>query len=271
MKFFYENKGWSISARYGAGLAFGAHLHSHIELVYMIEGRVKALVDSRECIVSTGDAFIVFPNQIHQYQKIDNEYYLIIIFPPDICPEFQGIFKNKVPMSPVIRNASANSKIFSFIKDITEVNNEKPPFYDTLIKGYFLVLLSELFQMMSFEEASSSDVNTIKTILNYCSENYTKDIRLETLSQELHISKYHVCRLFTQKLHMGFNEYIGMLRISEACRLLVTQDKSITEVAYGVGFNSTRSFNRLFSKYAGMTPRQYRKTRGTVLDKRSTV
>lgn len=259
MNFFYENKDLSIRAQYGTGLAFGAHLHNHIELAYMIEGRTRLLVDSKTYIVCAGDAFIIFPNQIHQYQKIDHERYFLSIFPADLCPEFQMIIKNKVPISPVIEKASENNKILPLVDSIVEVNKQKPPYYHTCIKGYFLILLSELFQMMEFENLKSPDANTIKAILNYCADNYTSDIQLETVSRALHISKYYISHLFSQKLHMGFSEYIGTLRISEACRLLKNDDKSITEVAYNVGFNSTRSFNRLFLKYTGMTPRQYKR------------
>jgi AraC-like DNA-binding protein len=112
--------------------------------------------------------------------------------------------------------------------------------------------------MMQFEDAKSSDTNTLKAILNYCSENYTKDVQLDTISSAMHVKKYYVSHLFSQKLHMGFSEYIGMLRISDACKLLVNQDKSITDISYSVGFNSTRTFNRLFLKYTGVTPRQYK-------------
>lgn len=259
MKFFYENKDLSIQANYGNGLAFGAHLHNHIELAYMLEGRTKLLVDSKEYIVCAGDAFIIFPNQIHQYHKIDHERYFLSIFPADLCPEFLNVFKNKLPVSPVIEKVSENTKILPLVDNIVEVNMQKGPFYNTCIKGCFLVLLSELFEMMQFEDSKSPDSNAIKDILNYCSKNYTADIQLKMVSSALHISKYYVSHLFSQKLHMGFSEYIGTLRISEACRLLTSEDVSITEVAYTVGFNSTRSFNRVFLKYIGMTPRQYKK------------
>lgn len=263
MKFFYENKDLSVAASYGTSLAFGPHLHSHIELVYMLEGRVKVLVDSVEHIVTSGDILIVFPNKIHQYQKIDNEKYFLSIFPQDLCPEFQNIFKYKVPVSPVIKNASQNSRLLSIVSDIVKVNKEKTQFHDTIIKGYFLILLSELFQMVQFENLKSSDSNSIKAILNYCAQNYTKEIRLEEISRELHINKYYVSHLFSQKLHMGFKEYVGMLRISDACRFLTSKDMNITEIAYSVGFNSLRNFNRLFLKYTGMTPRQYKNTQQT--------
>ncbi len=258
MKFFYENKDLSVRASYGSSLAFGAHLHNHIELAYMMEGRTRLLVDSKEYIVCAGDAFIIFPNQIHQYKKIDHERYFLSIFPPEMCPEFQQIIKNKVPVSPVIENASRNSKIPALAENIADINRRKGAFYDTCIKGYFLILLSELFEMMEFEDSKSPDANTIKAVLNYCTDNYNKDIQLDTVSKALHISKYYISHLFSEKLHMSFSEYIGTLRVSEACRLLISEDMSITEVAGNAGFNSTRSFNRLFLKYTAVTPRQYR-------------
>jgi AraC-like DNA-binding protein len=260
MKFFYEDKGSSIRAEYSNGLAFGAHLHNHIELVYMLEGSTKTLVDSLECVACAGDVIIVFPNQIHQYQKIDHEKCFLSIFPPDLCPEFQSIFKYKLPVSPVIKRASDNKRILPLIENIIETQTSKPPFYDTLIKGYFLALLSELFQVVKFTETKSSDGDTIKAVLNFCSENYTQNIQLKTIAQALHISRTYISHLFSEKLHMGFSEYIGMLRISDACNLLVSCDMSITDISYAVGFNSPRSFNRLFLKYTGVTPREYRKT-----------
>ena len=146
------------------------------------------------------------------------------------------------------------------IENIIETQTSKPPFYDTLIKGYFLALLSELFQVVKFTETKSSDGDTIKAVLNFCSENYTQNIQLKTIAQALHISRTYISHLFSEKLHMGFSEYIGMLRISDACNLLVSCDMSITDISYAVGFNSPRSFNRLFLKYTGVTPREYRKT-----------
>lgn len=258
MKFFYEEKGLTIQNGYGNSLTFGAHLHNHIELVYMIDGRSKAFVESMECEICSGDAFIVFPNKIHQYQKIDNEYYFISIFPADLCPEFQSIFKTKVPISPVIKNASKNVNVLALTKSIVELNDNRSPFHDTLLKGYFLILLSELFQMIKFEEAKASDANTTKLILNYCYENYKKDIKLTTVSDALHINKYYISHLFSDKLRIGFSEYIAMLRISDSCNLLSNSDLSITEISYSVGFNSARSYNRQFLKCIGQTPSQYR-------------
>lgn len=114
--------------------------------------------------------------------------------------------------------------------------NHDPPEQETILKG-----------------------TQISNIIEMDFDTPLQAIREEVISQALHISRTYISHLFSEKLHMGFSEYIGMLRISDACNLLATRDMSITEISYAVGFDSTRSFNRLFLKYTGMTPREYRK------------
>lgn len=259
MKFFYENKDQSVFIVKGKKLEFGAHLHANLELVYMLEGITKVFVDSREYIFSSGDVLLVFPNQIHQYQRIGNENYILAIFPPDLCSEYQNIFKNRLPASPIIQQAAANKHVLPLLQDIWEQKQLETTYSRTIMKGYFLILLGELFQMTTFTDAKATDADTLKTIINFCLENYSNDIPLDTVANALHVNKHYISHLFSEKLHMRFNEYIATLRISEACRLLSDDDEDITEIAGQVGFNSPRSFNRLFIKHVGMTPREYRR------------
>ena len=78
------------------------------------------------------------------------------------------------------------------------------------------------------------------------------------LEQELHISKYYISHLFSDKLHISFNDYVNSLRVSHACRYLRDGTLSVTEVAAKVGFGTLRTFNRAFSKQIGCTPSAYR-------------
>ena len=83
-------------------------------------------------------------------------------------------------------------------------------------------------------------------------------VALDLLEKELHISKYYISHTLSSKLHMGFNDYVNSLRISNACRLLKKSDRSITEISDLVGFNTLRTFNCAFFKQMGMTPSEYR-------------
>lgn len=261
--FFYEEKGSEIAIHQGNSLEFSAHLHNHIELVGMVDGVAQAFVDTKKYELKSGDAFIVFPNQIHRYQKIGEENYIIFIFPVNYLTEYQSIFNNKLPVESKIENALEDKEILHAFQRIGELNEDKgrSDYIEIQIKGYFLILLGKLLGLMKLEDIKKTDTNTVRLILNYCIQHYTENLLLSEVAKELHISKYYISHLFGDKLHIGFGAYIRMLRVDQACRLLESGDKSITEIAYEVGFNSTRSFNRVFLNYMRMTPKDYQKER----------
>lgn len=258
MSAFYENKSHN-SISLGRKLEFAAHLHGHIELVYMLEGKIMTIVDGIKDILSTGDVFITFPNQIHQYQRIDYEKYLIFILSPEGLQDIKDIFKNYVPESAIVRNAACNEKLLPLLQAAFDTYNSDSVYKDTIIKGYLLAFFGELFPMMKLTPIKALEMNTIKNILIYCSLNYKNPLSLDTLAKDLHISKYHISHLFNEKLHMSFNKYINGLRISEACKYLLKEDYSVTEISFLVGFNCPRTFNRAFIEQIGMTPRDYKK------------
>lgn len=259
MKFFFENKDRSVYIRNGQSLQFGAHLHTHVEMVYLLEGTARVIIDSQEYIFGAGDFLLVFPNQIHEYRHIGAENYLIAIIPPNLCPEYQGILTSQVPVDPVLRQD--NTVILSCLRRIFDLDHSEQAYIAPRVKGYFLVVLGEAFRHLTFSAARLPNTDTVKTVLDYCLENYTSGLSLESLSEALHLNKYYLSHLFTQKLHIKFGDYIATLRVSKACEWLLNTDDSITNIAYQAGFNSPRSFNRLFYHHVGLTPRDYRAAR----------
>jgi AraC-like DNA-binding protein len=258
MSAFYENKN-SNSIAQGRRLEFAAHLHGHIELVYMLEGKAGTIVDGVQATLGAGDVFVAFPNQIHQYQKIDDEKYLIFIISPESLMDINDIFQSYVPESAIVKNAALNKKLLPLLQVAFDVYNADSAYKDTIIKGYLLAFFGELFPMMSLTPVKTSGMSAIKNILTYCSLNYKNELSLDMLARDLHISKCHISHLFNEKLHMSFNKYVNGLRVSEACKHLLKESNSVTEIAFLVGFSSPRTFNRAFLEQVGMTPRDYKK------------
>ena len=264
MQVFYELKDINLAATRGDSLSFGAHIHNHLELVFMLNGCSRAYVDGTDYAIHANDAFIVFPNQIHMYEKLGEEDYFIFIFPPLMCPEYQYLFSNATPSSAIIENALSNPDMLHAAHQIIALQKSDSPYKETITKGFLLIILGNLFEKMNFSPIQKSDTDLIKKILLYCSENYTKDIQLQTVAKALHIHKCYVSYLFQKKLKIGFNDYINMLRISDACVQLMSENDSITDISYRCGFSSPRSFNRAFLRYTESTPREYRNNRSGV-------
>lgn len=260
MYFHFETKESAYEARPGHKLSPTPHLHSHIEMVLTETGTTVAFADSAEVKVEAGDLFIAFPNQIHYY--VDKQRpvgHKILIVSPDMCPEFSRIFKSMVPTAPLLKNAIENPRIVAAFENMVQCKREQGEYSETEARGCMLILMSEIFRNIELQEKVSCDNELVKDIITYCYENYNNDISLQAIADELHVSRCYVSRLFSRRLHIGFNDYINSLRVRSACEMLKTTDMSITEVAYAVGYNSVRTFDRVFLNELQMTPKEYRK------------
>lgn len=260
MNFFFENPKHEIYGIYGQSLAYAPHLHNHLELVGMIEGKAMAYVEEKVYEINSGDAFFIFPNQIHHYEKIADENYILLLFPMDILPEYTSVFQSKVPKSALIPGALKNRHVLRSMQEILALKDstESGSYRDYLTKGYLLILFGQLFALSELEDTPHVDVQTVKLLLDYCIGHYKEEISLDQVASRLHLSKFYISHLFSQKLHLSYSDYIRSLRISEACRLLTETSLGITEISYQVGFPTPRTFNRASLKYVGRTPREYR-------------
>ena len=254
--FYYRNdKGGTV------GLGCSPHLHYHVEILYMLSGRVHAYVDSETYTVESGDMLVVFPNKIHRFvDDAKGSQYMLFIINPNLVPEFEEIMSASTPETPLIKNASQNPRLDSVTRIVAGCRDFPEEQKDTLMKGYLLSFFAEFMSMMRLGTVKNDDNQAMKTVVLYCSQNFTKDLSLATLERELHLNRYYISHLLGDKLGIRFNDYINSLRISESCRLLRTTDDSITEISDAAGFGTLRTFNRAFIKQMGISPSDYRKS-----------
>ena len=241
-------------------LGYRSHLHEHIELAMLFDGHTHATIDSTEYDVYGGDILIVFPNQIHDFRTIQKEKYVLLKLAPELISELRQ-FTTALPCSNVIRGGSSDPELRALIERITGIYGSEEPYKDAILHGYLLAFFGKLLQKMELRDVQSGDYHVVGLIMNYCSNNFRKNLSLSVLEKELHLNKYYISHILSNKLHIGFNDYINSLRISGACKYLLKSDHTITEISELVGFNTLRTFNRAFIKQMGCTPSEYRNKR----------
>jgi transcriptional regulator GlxA family with amidase domain len=85
------------------------------------------------------------------------------------------------------------------------------------------------------------------------------ELTLANLAHEIGIEPHHLSRFLNIHLHTTFHDLVNSYRVNETKAMLVNNpDTSILEIAFATGFNSKASFNRIFKKMTGSTPKQFR-------------
>jgi transcriptional regulator GlxA family with amidase domain len=85
------------------------------------------------------------------------------------------------------------------------------------------------------------------------------ELTISNLAHEIGIEPHHLSRFLNIYLHTTFHNLVNTYRVNNAATMLISYPKiSIIDIAFASGFNSKASFNRIFKKTTGSTPRQYR-------------
>jgi AraC-like DNA-binding protein len=90
-------------------------------------------------------------------------------------------------------------------------------------------------------------------------EHAHQEIDLELVSRQAGLSPFHFLRLFARVLGVTPHQYLVRCRLRHAARLLADPQRSVTDVAFDVGFQDLSNFVRTFRRAAGVSPRAFRK------------
>ncbi len=116
----------------------------------------------------------------------------------------------------------------------------------------------DTFMEDMFHHIPSKNSELIKKAIRYISKNYANHITLEETANYVHLNPAYFSTIFKQSCGSSFKEYLNLVRIEESKHLLSNTDYSIVEIATATGFEDQSYFSKVFKKYTGITPRQYR-------------
>lgn len=96
-------------------------------------------------------------------------------------------------------------------------------------------------------------------IISYIDQHYSEDLYIELLSEKLNLTSNYVSSYFKDKFGITLNDYINNYRIRKAKELLEDTNLKIKDISISIGITNVDRFIRLFKKYFGKTPAEYRK------------
>lgn len=103
-----------------------------------------------------------------------------------------------------------------------------------------------------------TDTPLIQRLRAFIGEHHVEAIGLKETACAMHISPFHLCKIFRSVLGVTFTDYLARVRTEAVKDMLVDDDLRISEAAFAAGFQSLSQFNRVFLRIAGEAPHHYR-------------
>ena len=129
------------------------------------------------------------------------------------------------------------------------------------LREWFLDKTREICTKMENSKEKEA-VSVIDRAKEYIEENFRKDISLDDVSREVDISPYYFSKLFKQETGKNFIEHLTEIRLKNARELLQNSQLSIKEICAESGYSDPNYFSRIFKKYEGVTPSEFRERLG---------
>ncbi len=102
------------------------------------------------------------------------------------------------------------------------------------------------------------DSKIVKQACEYVLEHIDGELSVRMLSEKLFISKSHLSDIFKQNLGLSLLEYMTMIKMERAKKLLLEENLKNYEIAYKLGFQDHEYFSRVFKKHTGLSLTEFR-------------
>lgn len=261
-------------------MEFEDKYHAHkdfTELTIILSGNGRYIVEGNTYDVEAGDILICSPGVHHQNQIVNPDEPTVEFFTGFIGYQFRNMPPNCIELKDggYLLRLSTDAKM-EVMKKCYEMLAEN----DACQVGKYFMLKARLIEILmlmmreiveepenrqkgyNFESYNRSYV--VKQIVTYLNEHYSQKISLDQIAHNMYLSPVYISKIFKEETGESPINYLIKIRLKKAKDTLEnSRNGSIKSIANSVGYDDVYHFSKLFKKYYGMSPQNYRKQRGT--------
>lgn len=178
---------------------------------------------------------------------------------PQSCIEILRFLKSNKPSIPVLIMAAQGSEGFA-VKVFR--NGARDYFQKPLGVGELADRIKAVLRIIEASQKNDSQIPTkgLHRGVKYIQESYNTPMKLPQVAREAGMSVSSFGRNFKKQMGMTFTDYVNRLRITQAARMLMKDDLSMSDVAFACGYTNQFHFTRVFKKIMKISPSLYRKS-----------
>lgn len=248
------------------------HCHDHTEIICVLSGKEQYYINGEIFNVSTGDIIIINPGVMHSSIVPDEEDPALLFFTGFTNFHFRDMEPNRIYQqdgSVILHTGSQVRQdiIGLCLRMVAERYSDQVGQY-FMQKTYLIQLLLLIIrQIVSQPEhpaetcrfESYHKTYVVNEIRNYLNAHYTEKISLDLIAKNMYLSSAYISKIFKEETGEPPINYLIKLRLEKAREQLESpQDDSVKTISNSVGYDDVYYFSKLFKKYYGMSPLNYK-------------
>ena len=255
MKLFYQRIG-SVSR----------HWHSSIEILFVLEGTMTAIIEDTPYELFEGDILLINPHHIHETHSQDCSLIVVQIRLAEFHLNWAIPENIQFDCNQALERAN-HERYFNLkhlIVMLLKNTSTKHEFSQLSTYTYGVELIREL--CLNFKRTSPGNVphsikylNRLKSILDYIHQNYMNHLSLTDIAHREFLTPTYLSAFFEKTMGTPLSAYITKIRLGHAIYDLMNTEDSIEAISAHNGFSSPRAFSSVFRKYYEMLPSEYRR------------
>ncbi|CAG7634541.1 AraC family transcriptional regulator [Paenibacillus allorhizosphaerae] len=251
------------------------HHHDFAELALIVEGNGTELINGKPHELRPGTITFLLPHHIHELHTTESGpplqvynclFDISLAVGPQSDPELSNLFMNSVEEFPAYTDLSGEAfeKMKRIYLELFHEYSGSSPGRNALIRAklteaiVLYIRSRPSFPVPGEKSLQPHPKDHFWEMIQYVHNHYMDDLDSTLLSEQFGVSASWIHRSFKKYLGQGFLQYIHTLRLRRASGLLIATDMGIHDVAVEVGFESYRTFSRIFKEMTGITPSEYR-------------
>lgn len=237
------------------------HMHAdRAEIILVTAGHGSFNIDTGHYLAAKGDVLFFDSGILHDETTVEGDLVTSCLSVSNFClPQRRQNAMVGDCYAPLLHLGEAFLEIQSLFAALTKMARSGDPVF--LLDSLTAVILDKLdLELQKHGQQPQLQEKTLGlTVKSYIDCHYRDEITLKSIAKDLNFNPYYLAHAF--KEHIGYSpmQYIIRRRIGEAQNLLISTDRSITDIALSCGYNNSNYFQSVFKNLVGMTPGQYRR------------
>jgi AraC-like DNA-binding protein len=249
---------------------FPWHFHSEFEIVYVLKSSGRRFVADSIEPFQEGDITLMGSYLPHFWKSDvpgDAVNAIVVQFHKDFFREEINSYPEFHRISELLKRAergihfskTSGEKIGKMLNRLLKLNGLERMLYfiklmDTMARTEnYRILASKAYLLEEHKELN----NRLDKIMHFINTNYQRKITQDEVASKIGMTTAAFCRYFKEKTGKGFIFFVNEMRIGYACKLLIENHLSISQICFECGFNNISNFNRMFKRQTGYTPGEY--------------